>query len=192
MLFVLVCGLPAVAEAGHASFRGYAKLRSFLLQAGDESLEQTRTDLAADYASLFLGLSPRPVPPYASVYTNPERLMMQEEHDRVRAEYAAEGVERAEGFREPDDHIAVEFEFMVYLCRQASESLRADDLSRAKQYLEKQRGFLHQHLLNWIPSFLQYLRRAARTDYYKAIADITEEHLEYDKETLDELIAALA
>jgi anaerobic sulfite reductase subunit A len=125
------------------------------------------------------------------VYTSPERLLMQRARDEVLAMYREEGLDRSDDFKEPEDHIAMEFEFMGYLCQKALESLDTDDAEAAKASLQKQKEFLDKHLLVWVPQFCKDVQKFARTDFYKAIAKITEEHLSYENEAIAELTEAI-
>jgi anaerobic sulfite reductase subunit A len=170
---------------------GYELLRQFLQAIGDDKLASWVTELAADYAALFLAVGRKPVPPYESVYTSADRLLMQRARDEVLAEYRKEGLGPKEGFREPEDHIAMEMEFMGYLCQKALESLDSEDAEAARASLQKQKDFLDKHLLVWVPEFCKDVRKTARTDFYKAIAQITEEHLSYEGDAIAELMNSI-
>jgi len=125
------------------------------------------------------------------VFTSAERLLMQRARDEVLAIYREEGLDRSDDFKEPEDHIAIEFEFMGYLCQKALESLDADETEAAKGSLQKQKEFLDKHLLVWVPQFCKDVQKSARTDFYKAIAQITEEHLSYESDAIAELMEAI-
>lgn len=170
---------------------GYLMVAQFLDSRGVENLETLKNELAADYAGLFLAATSTPVPPYESVYTSNQRLIMQEARDQVLAEYRREGLDRETAFKEPEDHIAIEMAFMGHLCQSTLEAIKNGEPQMAIAYLEKQRHFLQQHLLNWVPRFCQDVQRAARTDFYRGIARITEEQLAYEQEAIDELLAGL-
>ncbi len=174
-----------------AESEGYRTLREYAAKFNLQDLESEATDLAAEYAALFLNMSEHPVFPFESVYTSPERLLMQEARDQVVAEYREEGLDRTAEFREPEDHLAIELEFMAYLCERAAEAVEAGDRVAAAKYLEKQRNFLQKHLLVWLPEFCQDLQRAAGKGFYKGVAHITEEYLATEDETIAELLGAL-
>ncbi len=90
-----------------AESEGYRTLREYAAKFNLQDLESEATDLAAEYAALFLNMSEHPVFPFESVYTSPERLLMQEARDQVVAEYREEGLDRTAEFREPEDHLAL-------------------------------------------------------------------------------------
>jgi TorA maturation chaperone TorD len=174
-----------------AESEGYRTLRKFVQQIKGTDLEKVRTELAAVYAALFLNMGPNPVFPFESVYTSSEGLLMQRARDEVLAEYRKEGLARISDFNEPEDHVAIELEFMGYLCQKSAEALEAGDRDTAEKYLQKQKDFLERHLLAWIPQFCKDVAKATRSGFYKGIAQITEEHLSLEGETIAELMAAV-
>ncbi len=186
----LVSELASGAEEEPES-EGHRTLRDYARRIRGADLQQVATDLGAEYVALLLSASANPVFPYESVYTSPEQLLMQEARDRVLAEYRQEGLARVQEFKLPGDHVAIELEFMAYLCQKTAGALEAGNVEAAQASLEKQEQFLDQHLLVWVPQFCRDLARAAWSDFYRGIARITEEHLAQDGETIAELVEAL-
>lgn len=113
---------------------------------------------------------------------------MQQERDEVLKEYRQAGLVRSKDFKEPEDHIAIELEFMAYLCRKASESFQTEDMAISLEYLRKQKDFLEKHLLVWVPSFCKDLEQAAESGFYKGIAQLTAEFINAEQETIAALI----
>lgn len=174
--------VPELAE-------GYRMLSDFLAHGVRET---TLTDLAVDYARVFLGagLGGRQAAyPYESYYTSPQRLIMQDARDQVLQAYREEGLDRAGDFHEPEDHAALEFEFLAYLCHKAAEALRGGDVAAAAASLRKQQEFLEQHLAVWLPAFCSDIERVARTQFYKAVAMITAGYLALEQGLLGSLVA---
>jgi TorA maturation chaperone TorD len=176
---------------GETESQGYRALRRFVRETEGTDLEKVRTQLAAAYAALFLNMGPNPVFPFESVYTSAEGLLMQKARDEVLAEYRKEGLDRIGEFKEPEDHIAIELEFMSYLCQKTAEAIQAGDRDAVVGYLQKQKEFLEKHLLVWIPRFCKDVVKATKSDFYKGIAQITDEHLSLEGETIAELMAAV-
>lgn len=166
---------------------GYRMLKGFL----EHRRESTVTDLAVEYARVFLGAGlgqGEGAYPYESVYTSPDRLVMQEARDEVLKIYREEGLDRAEEFNEPEDHVAFELEFMAYLCQKTTEALKDGDKGSALGYLKKQQEFLEKHLVPWVPAFCNDVQRVARGDFYKAVAKITVGYLEMEQDLIGELV----
>lgn len=181
----------AQAPEEDAESEGHRLLRDYARRIARADMTKVETDLSAEYASLFLNASSKTVNPFESVYTSADRLLMQEARDQVLAEYRQEGLARIGEFKEPEDHIAIELEYMAYLCQKAAEGLVAGDLGAATGYLQKQQAFLEQHLLVWVPTFCQDMAKVATSDFFRGIARLTEEHLAMEKETVAELLEAL-
>jgi anaerobic sulfite reductase subunit A len=165
---------------------------AFIDKLKGADLERTAAGLAAEYAGLFLNAGKHPVFPYESVYTSQEGLLMQKARDEVLREYQQHGLTRGETFNEPEDHLAIELEFMAFLCRKTIEVLQNDDQEQGIAYLEKQKEFLEQHLLTWCPRFCQDLERAAESDFYRGIAQLTRGFLDSESESLGSLIRGLS
>jgi len=170
---------------------GYQRLESYLERCDASTL----TDLAVDYARVFLGAGLREkegAHPYESVYTSPERLVMQEARDKVLELYREEGLGRSETVVEPEDHLSLELEFMNHLCRQTRHALGAGDGPGVLKYLHKQQEFLREHLLSWVPAFADDVQRFACEDFYPAVAKITTGYLRLEQELIADLIDAVA
>lgn len=166
--------------------KGYRMLKGFL-----KHLTESITDLAVEYARIFLGAGVKygdGAYPYESVYTSPKGLVMQEARDQVLKLYREEGLDRAEESTELEDHIAFELEFMSYLCQKTTEALKDGDKGGALGYLKKQKDFLEEHLMRWVPAFCDDVQRVARGDFYKAVAKITIGYLRMEQDLLGELV----
>jgi anaerobic sulfite reductase subunit A len=178
MGFPAECGDPELAE-------GYRMLTTWLRNPGSDPI----TDLAVDYARIFLGAGVYEgvaASPYESVYTSEERLIMQEARDKALAVYRARGLHSADPMEIPEDHISLELEFMAHLCQ---ETLRAGgDWACASILLKEQKEFFEQHLVRWIPAFCADIAKCASTDFYKAIGKITLGFLNMEQEILEYLL----
>lgn len=166
---------------------GYALVKKYL----DNKPVDPVTDLAVDFARVFLGAGivqkELISAPYESVYTSPERLIMQDARDQVLHIYRENGVAKAQGFDVPEDHLAIELEFMAHLCVKTAEAYEEDHFSVAEQLIEVQKNFIDEHLLNWVPKFGEEVSRFARTDFYRGIISITLAFLQMDKDVLNDI-----
>lgn len=171
---------PALAE-------GFAALQADLAGCDDGQLEL----LAVVFDRVFFGMGPRSAQkafPYESVYTSEGGLMMQEAYAEVLHVYRGAGFAKNPGFKEPEDHLAVELAFMALLCGRAVEALRAGDEAGAERQLRAQREFLCDHLLNWIDRFTADVRKAAEDGFYFDLATFTEDFLTADAAELAEVL----
>ncbi len=171
---------------------GYTLMQEFANTARAAEPQELENQLATEYAHLFLNAGDEPhVHPYESVYTSADHLLMQEARDKVVEVYRSEGLDRAVDFKKPEDHIAVELEFMAHLCRMAAQELEAGERTKARALTAKQRNFLETHLLNWIPRFCDDLEKAACSDFYRAAAQITRYLLSVEVDVLDETVQGI-
>ena len=172
--------LRSLREQGPALDGELGDFVASLAGADDAALEAVRTDLAAEYARVFLGMSRRSVAPYESVYTSPTGLMMQEARDEVVALYRREGFSVDESMHLPEDHIAFELGFMAGLIRNAMAALDAGDGAEAERLAAVQESFVAHHLPSLVPTLAQDLeKRAAKGLYpgqYALTRDIKEAH----------------
>ncbi len=162
---------------------GYEKLKASVEQVASD--EDNLDELAADYASLFLGIGRRPAHPYESVYLSNDKIAMREPYQAVSKIYQEEGLSVSDEVKEPEDHVALEFEFMAYMCQRMDAALAKNDTVEAARILEVQRNFSREHLASWIPAFCNDIANgSAKFDFYAAIATLTERLVTLDGEYL--------
>jgi putative dimethyl sulfoxide reductase chaperone len=168
---------------------GYRMLETYLRKPGLDPL----TDLAVDYAKVFLGAgitkNGSAAYPYESVYTSPARLIMQDARDQVLAAYRTKGLDKVKTLDVPEDHLGLELEFMGCLCRETQQALAQGDWPTVSASLQEQREFLAKHLLNWVPTFCVDVTKYAETDFYQAVSRMTNGYLRLDRDLLESLIA---
>jgi anaerobic sulfite reductase subunit A len=166
--------------------QGHILLNRYL--SGIERIEDEQVigELAADFAGLFLNAGSRPAHPYESFYTSPEHLLMQEARDQVLLAYTTSGLALGGKFHEPEDHIALELEFMSYLCQRTVAASEAGDPQMTRTHLQSQREFLEDHLLRWAPRFCEDLECHAATDFYRALGRLLSDFLDLERETMAE------
>lgn len=155
-------------------------------------LEKVRLDLAVEYAGLFLGVWGKPAHPSESYYLTEGQLIMQQPRDEMLRLYMAMGVDRAGEFKEPEDHIALELQFMAHLCDKTIAALKDGNFKDARKYLDAQRDFLDEHLGKWVPKLASDVLKLAKHEFYRAIAKITKAYVDMDKELVADLRENLA
>jgi len=136
-------------------------------------------DLRVEYTTLFLaGARGRSCPPYKSFHIGAGPSEAGAAAAAVEAVYAAAGVAvggAAEG--ELPDHIAVELDFLSYLCGQEAD---ASDPERAAAWRRRQEAFLSEHLLRWLPAFERALAAVMPDGFYREAARAAREVTEHD------------
>jgi TorA maturation chaperone TorD len=167
---------------------GHRLIATYLGGVWDNSL----TELAVDYARVFLGHGVDAYSaayPFESVYTSEKRLLMQEARDEVLAIYREAGLTKQSSWKEGEDHISLEMEYVQILCQRVVDALKQGDEEGAHALLVSQRGFLLEHLAAWTPMMTADMKRFAKTDLYQGLAWLTEGFLETDVEFLEDLLA---
>lgn len=178
--------LPFPTDTGSPDLDVGNRLMGSYLCASNGS---TRTELAVDFARLFLvrQRSTRTAPyPNESVHTSEEHLAMDRARDEVRALYRNEGLKAADAARLGEDHLALELEFMQML---AGRTAARTDAEGQRALFEKQAAFLDEHLLNWVPAFAEIMEDAAQTDFYRGLAKVLTAHLRDDRAFVGEAIS---
>lgn len=131
-------------------------------------------DLLVDYAKLFVGPDTLLAPPYGSVYLDGQRLLMGDSTMDVISRYRDAAFDISDDFKNAPDHIAVELEFLYLLTYNESLAIteqRADDQS---QWHQRRQSFIDEHIGRWIKDFCSNLREKTQFDYYRTLADLTE------------------
>lgn len=161
------------------------ELRRFAAGLPAADLAAVRTEAAAQFAALLLNMSANPVHPYESVYTSAENLLMQRSRDEVLAAYRQAGFERSGDLNVPEDHVAIELEFMARLCRKEADALRAGDEAAAQAARDLQRDFLRDHVLAWVPQLCDDLEKRAQPGLYRGLAETTSQFLSFERDELN-------
>lgn len=170
--------------------KGGKLLREFankLTGLNSEDKKELLLDLARDFTYLFItGL--RSVPTSESVYLSPEHLVKQEQRDSVLKLYKETGLSVSKDFREPEDHIALEFEFMARLSHLICKSIDTEDNKNIRKYINCQKEFMEKSLNKWIPQFCSFLIKAVEErTFYRALGYITEGFLTMDYRFMKEV-----
>ncbi len=139
--------------------KGAAKMAKYL----NNTKIDVYKDLSYEYADLFLNAGKNPAFPYESVHVTGKPIVMQEPVFQIREIFYEAGVHKSEDYKDCDDHIAVELEFVCYLLEKGEADSAAN--------------FINDHLINWIPEFHATLYYAATTDFYKGLSLFTQSFL---------------
>lgn len=167
---------------------GYRDIALYCASHADDAV----LDLARDYARVFIGHGNNAYAaayPFESVYTSEKRLLMQEARDEVVRIYEKAGVQIAPDWHDPEDHVALELEYMQIMARRTREALEAGRDDEALALLDEQREFLERHLCSWTPFLVNDMLRLAHTELYHGLALLTRGLLAQDREFLESVVA---
>ena len=134
-------------------------------------------ELAADYADIYIthayGASP-----YESVWLDDDRLMRQEPMFQVRAYYAKRDLMTKNWRTRPDDHLALQLQFLAHLFSLDS----GDALAEAARFMD-------EHLLRWLPQFARRVAERCRTPFFAGLALLTDAYCEEARDLLALILA---
>lgn len=138
-----------------------------------QSAEEILLDLEREYTWMCFASKPRLVQLFESVYRE-GKLLQESTFDIARLYYEA-GLEVEDNFRLPPDHIAVELEFMAYLCFNEIKARKENDTEKEQYAGEMQKEVIEKHLAAFARRFAEKLSRSAQNDFYKTIGWIMTE-----------------
>ena len=174
-----------------APYDDSAKAFSGVLSQLRESLSESIDALKSEYTRHYLGPEKLAAPPWESVYVSKKRLVFQESTLGVRQAYYEQGY-RAKAFRRvPDDHIAIECDFVASLAQRACDALDEDDSIALREALEASLRFLEEHLSVWIVPYAADLANAENAPFYAPVACLARDFVALDKRILEELVSSL-
>jgi putative dimethyl sulfoxide reductase chaperone len=132
-------------------------------------LKLEQDQLLVDYAALFIGPFELPAPPYGSIYLDKNKTIMGDSTMRALKLYQEAGLQVEE--KEPPDHIAIELEFMSFLCREEIRELARQEKDEARKFYEMRRIFFSSCLNPWVYSFCAAIRTGTDNSFYLSLAD---------------------
>lgn len=152
-------GLKFTSEVGRQACDVVAEALKALPEASDQKVLD---ELAVDYAGIYLNYRIK-ASPEESVWIDEENLTHQESMFQVREWYARYGMSAPDWRICPDDHLALELEFIGLMLSQEVNRERLQEVA----------CFMDEHLLRWLMDFS--VRVAARCDtaYFAGIAMLT-------------------
>ena len=152
-------GLRLTSQAGLQAH----DLVSQALQLLPETLDQQQVDeLAADFAGIYLNYSIQ-ASFEESVWIDEENLIHQDSMFEVRKWYERYGMSVPDWRTRPDDHLALELEFIGWLLSGDVNHERLDEAAR----------FMDEHLLRWLMDFAQRVAARCDTRYFAGMALLT-------------------
>lgn len=167
---------------------GYRLIRRYFKFSGSDR----RTQLACEYARIFLAAgvyvkSEKTAIPYESVFTSPERIMMQASRDDVVRRFARDGFKVNPDLHEPEDHLSFELEYLAHMNDRAVALAEAGDAVGLRANFARQAAFIDEHILNWLPALTEAARGFAKLAFYPGMLLVTQGTAETCREALAEL-----
>jgi TorA maturation chaperone TorD len=131
-------------------------------------------EIRDEYMRLFIGVGRGELLPYASYYLT--GFLNDKPLAKLRNEMQVMGVERADGVKDPEDHIASLFDIMAGLIRGDFDA--PDDLAA-------QASFFKTHINPWAPLLMQDIEAAKSAIFYAPVGTIGRAFMEIESEAFD-------
>jgi TorA maturation chaperone TorD len=141
-------------------------------QENKERIDPWLEELAVEYARLFIGPNNPPAVPFASFYLSRSNLLITDETVEVRRRYLEAGVGVKELYTIPEDHIAIELDFLYFLTEKILENLEKNELNEASRLFEIRNNFINDHMKRWVPVFTEKIINNTNENFYKGCAFI--------------------
>ena len=144
------------------------QMKNALKQLGQEQL-------SIDHAALFVGPFELIAAPYGSVYIEKKRTVMGDSTINVAQYYQDAGL--SVDIKEPPDHIAIELEFLHYLCAKEATAISDNQIENVRLFREQQIRFYFTALKPWAETFCEAIRRGTENEFYINLADCLDHFL---------------
>ena len=163
------------------------KLNNGFFQNSEKELLEK---LAIEYTRLFVGPG-KHISPHESVHHKKEGGQSGQLWGELTAEVKriieSSGLEYKSEFTGMPDHISVELEFMQQVVQREAQAWEAGDDETARLCLKNEKNFVDDHLLGWIPDFCEKVIETAEVPFYREMARLTRNFIEFEKQELKKL-----
>ena len=136
--------------------------------------EMDLATIRAEYVSLFIGVGRGELLPYCSYYLT--GFLNEKPLANLRADMARIGIARADGVKEPEDHIASLCDMMAGLIR--------GHFSRPFS-LAEQASFFKKHIAPWAGLFFSDLESAKNAVFYAPVGSIGKAFMDIESKAFD-------
>jgi len=176
---------------------GIEIVNEFLNASRSKSAEKLRQELAVVFTRLFRGITKgySPLPPYESAYL--EGRVMGNSTQAVMRRYAEANAKIFLSQKEKmPDSIELELGFMGFLCSKEIVAWRNENTIQILKYLEMEKAFLDEHMLQWIPKFSKEAERVCNeigkeANFYLGVVRMVRDFTKFDHNLTSSIIHAL-
>ncbi|UCH38691.1 MAG: molecular chaperone TorD family protein [Gammaproteobacteria bacterium] len=155
------------------------------------SAEALREDLGIEFTRLFMGPGEH-ISPHESIFVEVDGEaggLYGAITVKVKKFIETTGLVYDDAFTGLPDHVSVELEFMGRLSEFEAEKWADGDDEGARYCLSVQKMFAEEHLLRWIPQFCEQVIARADLPFYREMARITNEFVDFDYESIEKSLA---
>lgn len=151
---------------------------------------ETLEELSEEYTRLFIGPNQVPISLYESAFRQPGTLLMQDTTANVRNQYLASAMVADGIINLPEDHLAIELEFIYALAKESLQILENNNnLPIFLQNLEQQRKFI-QDRTDWIEAIVrkvdEYSQNRGINEVFYLLKDVVQDDLSFINNIIEE------
>ncbi len=144
-------------------------------------------DLAVEYARLFLGPG-RHISPHESIHHEKDNSkwgqLWGDATVEVKKFIETTGLDYQPDYKGLPDHISVELEFMQQLTLREEQAWGDSDTDGAAYCRKIEEKFIEEHMVPWVPAFCEKVMQEAELPFYKNLAAITRNFIEFEKDEM--------
>lgn len=145
-----------------------------------------------EYIAVVYGFPNPTALPSESFYCSSDHSQLSEVTLAVRDCYRSFGLLPVRYPRIPDDHLALEMDFMAGLSERTATLFVERDWKGLVGLLQSQAAFLDKHLNAWLPDFACDMRKRKQAYLYPQLAQAAEAFVALDRQCLNNIAAWLA
>lgn len=140
----------------------------------DGTIEEVDTRLNIESTRLFhVHLPEPPAIPYESVWREADRLALGRSAVEVAAVYRELGLYPSGSYGDTaPDHVARELDFVAIAARREAMALQDEDIEQAERWRRARESFMEQHVLTWVPRFLEAVADDGTSAFFSAVARV--------------------
>ena len=148
--------------------------------------DHDRQEIEGEYQQLFLAVADSPVCPlHESHYRNRQGQGDGWGTGQLIQRYRAAGLALAPAIVQSPDHVAVELEFMAFLCGHEAMGWQDAATGSGNRSLKRQRVFLHQHLSEWLPELSRRIIVTRSDGFYAQVAEVAEAFIHHETDLIE-------
>ncbi len=138
------------------------------------------SDLQGEHRRVFSNVITLDCPPYETLFGNDHVFAQSHVMGDIAGFYKAFGLELSRDIHERLDHLSVELEFMHFLAYKESYSRCHDGADKTQIVVDAQKKFVKNHIGRWVPLFCRMLARKADSGFFKLMADVTTDWMDFE------------
>jgi len=163
------------------------QLEPFFHEMNHSELNEIAEKEKQHFLTLFFGPEHILAPPWESVHRSEDGLLFGEATLKMREKLRSFDLVFEGGYKELEDHISIELEFMGYLISKTIDLIEKNEVDELIDILHDQYSFLDEHLTKWIGHFTNRIQLNTSSSLYRGAARFLNTLIQQDYQYLKEI-----